>query len=77
MQLWRQAWYPGAPNYPVGPIPGGDPNSTSGLQRLGIDEIEAMLMHHGAALIMAPDCLSNSSQAEGSEAQEHQHHQHK
>ena len=81
MQLWRKAWYPDAPNYPVSLIPGGDPNSATGLQRMGIDEIEAMhmvatsprqgqqvtwflegmLQHHGAALIMAHDCLKKSS----------------
>ena len=44
MQLWRKAWYPDAPTYPVSPIPGGDPNSPTGLQRMGIDEIEAMQM---------------------------------
>lgn len=44
MQLWRKAWYPDAPTYPVSPIPGSDPNSPTGLQRMGIAEIEAMQM---------------------------------
>ena len=81
MQLWRKAWYPDAPTYPVSPVPGGDPNSATGLQRMGIDEIkemqmlasppkqgqqvtwflEGMLNHHGAALVMAHDCLRNST----------------
>ena len=44
MGLWRKAWYPGAPVYPVALAPGGDPNSLGGLTRMSQAQIDAMRM---------------------------------
>ena len=44
MGLWRKAWYPQAPVYPVALAPGGDPNSLSGLTRMGQAQIDGMRM---------------------------------
>jgi uncharacterized protein (DUF305 family) len=44
MGLWRKAWYPGAPVYPVALAPGGDPNSLSGLTRMSQSQIDGMRM---------------------------------
>ena len=44
MGLWRKAWYPEAPVYPVALAPGGDPNSLSGLTRMSQDQIDGMRM---------------------------------
>ncbi|MBE9171660.1 DUF305 domain-containing protein [Cyanobium sp. LEGE 06143] len=44
MGLWRRAWYPQAPVYPVALAPGGDPNSLSGLTRMSQAQIEGMRM---------------------------------
>lgn len=44
MRLWRRAWYPDAPVYPVVLRDGGDPDSLAGLRRMGPAEIEAMRM---------------------------------
>ncbi|MCP9820727.1 DUF305 domain-containing protein [Synechococcus sp. Cruz-9H2] len=44
MGLWRKAWYPEAPNFPVALAPGGDPNSLSGLTRMSQTQIEGMRM---------------------------------
>ena len=44
MGLWRKAWYPQAPVYPVALAPGGDPNSLSGLMRMSQAQIEGMRM---------------------------------
>jgi uncharacterized protein (DUF305 family) len=44
MGQWRKAWYPEAPSYPVALKSRGDPNSMAGLERLGLDMIEAMQM---------------------------------
>ena len=44
MGLWRKAWYPGAPVYPVALAPGADPNSLSGLTRMGQAQIDGMRM---------------------------------
>ena len=44
MGLWRKAWYPQAPVYPVALAPGGDPDSLSGLTRMSQAQIEAMRM---------------------------------
>jgi uncharacterized protein (DUF305 family) len=44
MGQWRKAWYPEAPVYPVALRRGGDPNSLSGLERMGPAQIEAMRM---------------------------------
>ncbi|MCT0218580.1 DUF305 domain-containing protein [Synechococcus sp. CS-1329] len=44
MGLWRKAWYPQAPVYPVALAPGGDPNSLSGLIRMSPAQIEGMRM---------------------------------
>jgi len=44
MGLWRKAWYPQAPVYPVALAPGGDPNSLSGLTRMSQAQIEGMRM---------------------------------
>ncbi|WP_216900323.1 DUF305 domain-containing protein, partial [Synechococcus sp. CCY 9618] len=44
MGLWRKAWYPQAPVYPVALAPGGDPDSLSGLMRMGQARIDGMRM---------------------------------
>lgn len=44
MGLWRKAWYPQAPSFPVALAPGGDPNSLSGLTRMSQAQIEGMRM---------------------------------
>lgn len=44
MGQWRMAWYPEAPIYPVAYLPGGDPNSMSGLTRMTDKQIAAMQM---------------------------------
>jgi uncharacterized protein (DUF305 family) len=44
MGLWRRAWYPDAPAYPVVLRDGGDPDSLAGLRRMSPAEIEAMRM---------------------------------
>ena len=44
MGLWRKAWYPGAPVYPVALAAGGDPNSLSGLTRMSQAQIDGMRM---------------------------------
>ncbi|KEF42137.1 MAG: hypothetical protein ER33_07175 [Cyanobium sp. CACIAM 14] len=44
MGLWRKAWYPQAPVYPVVLAPGGDPDSLSGLRRMSPAQIAGMRM---------------------------------
>lgn len=44
MGLWRKAWYPQAPVYPVALAPGGDPNSLAGLTRMSQTQIDGMRM---------------------------------
>lgn len=44
MGQWRKAWYPDAPAYPVTYLPGGDPNSLSGLTRMTDGQIAGMRM---------------------------------
>jgi len=44
MGQWRKAWYPEAPIYPVAYLPGGDPNSMSGLTEMSAQQIAAMQM---------------------------------
>lgn len=44
MGLWRKAWYPQAPVYPVALASGGDPNSLSGLIRMSQAQIDGMRM---------------------------------
>jgi uncharacterized protein (DUF305 family) len=44
MGLWRRAWYPQAPVYPVALASGGDPNSLSGLTRMSQTQIDGMRM---------------------------------
>ena len=44
MGLWRKAWYPQAPVYPVALAAGGDPNSLDGLTRMGQAQIDGMRM---------------------------------
>jgi uncharacterized protein (DUF305 family) len=44
MGLWRKAWYPQAPVYPVALAAGGDPNSLSGLTRMSQGQIDGMRM---------------------------------
>jgi uncharacterized protein (DUF305 family) len=44
MGLWRKAWYPGAPVYPVALATGGDPDSLSGLRRMSQAQIDGMRM---------------------------------
>jgi len=44
MALWRKAWYPQAPVYPVALKPGGDPNSLAGLTRMSQAQIDGMRM---------------------------------
>jgi uncharacterized protein (DUF305 family) len=47
MRQWRKSWYPEAPLYPIAYIPGGDPNSMSGLTRMSSEQIAAMQMLDG------------------------------
>jgi uncharacterized protein (DUF305 family) len=44
MGLWRKAWYPEAPVYPLALAPGADPNSLAALSRMGQAQIEAVRM---------------------------------
>ena len=44
MILWRRAWYPQAPVYPVVLRPGGDPDNLSGLARMDAAQREALRM---------------------------------
>ena len=44
MRQWRKAWYPDAPVYPVAYLPGGDPNSLSGVTRMSEAQIAGMQM---------------------------------
>ncbi len=44
MGLWRKAWYPQAPVYPVALAMGGDPNSVAGLTRMSQAQIDGMRM---------------------------------
>lgn len=44
MGLWRRAWYPQAPVYPVALAPGGDPDSLAGLTRMNQAQIDGMRM---------------------------------
>ena len=44
MGLWRKAWYPQAPIYPVALAPGGDSNNLSGLTRMSQAQIDGMRM---------------------------------
>ncbi len=44
MGLWRRAWYPQAPVYPVALASGGDPDSLAGLTRMSQAQIDAMRM---------------------------------
>jgi len=44
MGQWRKAWYPDAPVYPVTYLPGGDPNSLSGVTRMTAEQIAGMRM---------------------------------
>jgi uncharacterized protein (DUF305 family) len=44
MLLWRKAWYPQAPVYPVALAPGGDPDSLTGLRRMSQAQIDGMRM---------------------------------
>jgi uncharacterized protein (DUF305 family) len=44
MGLWRKAWYPQAPVYPVALARGGDSNSLSGLTRISQAQIDGMRM---------------------------------
>ncbi|MFY8147704.1 MAG: DUF305 domain-containing protein [Prochlorococcaceae cyanobacterium] len=44
MGLWRKAWYPAAPVYPVALAPGGDPSSLGGLSRMSPAQIDGMRM---------------------------------
>jgi uncharacterized protein (DUF305 family) len=44
MVLWRKAWYPQAPVYPVVLAPGGDPDSLNGLTRMSQAQIDGMRM---------------------------------
>jgi uncharacterized protein (DUF305 family) len=44
MGLWRKAWYPQAPVYPVVLAKGGDPNSLTGLTRMSQAQIDGMRM---------------------------------
>ncbi len=44
MGLWRKAWYPQAPVYPVALTKGGDPNSLAGLTRMSQAQIDGMRM---------------------------------
>jgi uncharacterized protein (DUF305 family) len=42
--LWRKAWYPQAPVYPVALASGGDPNTLGGLTRMSQAQIDGMRM---------------------------------
>jgi uncharacterized protein (DUF305 family) len=44
MGLWRKAWYPQVPVYPVALAIGGDTNSLSGLTRMSQAQIDGMRM---------------------------------
>jgi uncharacterized protein (DUF305 family) len=44
MGQWRKSWYPEAPVYPVALKSGADPNSMTGLERMGAAQIQAMQM---------------------------------
>ncbi|WP_216918712.1 DUF305 domain-containing protein [Synechococcus sp. CCAP 1479/9] len=44
MGLWRKAWYPQAPVYPVALAQGGDPNNLGGLTRMSQAQIDGMRM---------------------------------
>ncbi len=44
MGLWRKAWYPQAPIYPVALAKDGDPNSLVGLSRMSQAQIDGMRM---------------------------------
>ncbi|KAF0654659.1 hypothetical protein L107_03094 [Cyanobium sp. Copco_Reservoir_LC18] len=44
MGLWRKAWYPQAPVYPVALASGGDPNTLGGLTRMSQAQIDGMRM---------------------------------
>ncbi len=44
MGLWRKAWYPQAPVYPVALASGGNPDSLSGLTRMSQAQIDGMRM---------------------------------
>ena len=44
MGLWRKAWYPQAPVYPVALAAGGDPNNLAGLSRMSQAQIDGMQM---------------------------------
>ncbi len=44
MGLWRRAWYPQAPVYPVALAPGGDPNRLADLTRMSQAQIDGMRM---------------------------------
>ncbi len=44
MGLWRKAWYPQAPVYPVALAKGGAPNSLAGLTRMSQAQIDGMRM---------------------------------
>ena len=44
MGLWRKAWFPQAPVYPVALAKGGDPNSLAGLTRMSQAQIDGMRM---------------------------------
>ncbi len=44
MALWRKAWYPQAPVYPVALATGGDPNNLAGLTRMSQAQIDGMRM---------------------------------
>ena len=48
MGQWRKAWYPDAPAYPVTYLPGGDPNSLSGVTRMTAAQIAGMRMMESA-----------------------------
>jgi len=52
MGLWRKAWYPEAPVFPVALKPGGNPDAMSDLIRMSPSQIEAMRMSGSAP---APD----------------------
>ncbi|MEA5441114.1 DUF305 domain-containing protein [Cyanobium gracile] len=44
MGLWRKAWFPQAPVYPVALAEGGDPGSLGGLTRMSQAQIDGMRM---------------------------------
>jgi uncharacterized protein (DUF305 family) len=47
MLQWRKAWYPEAPIYSVAYLPGGDPDSMTGLTPMTAEQIAAMQMIEG------------------------------